>query len=168
MYELDRINEVREKQTLKLERHLSNNERDEIYEKLKFFMKYLHILLVKEPTTKELQKRIRKELNSFQILLKQVMEDEWFVSSLDILLDTSVEASFKKTGKGLAFTLKKSNCLWVVVLFSGVIRFLLALPEHVADRFRVIIDSIRKWVTNIYRKQKLKRKFNYIKNQIRQ
>ena len=167
MDELDKIKEVRENLALKLEGPLSNNERYEIFQKIKFFMKYLQMLMFKEPTTKELQKRIRKELNGFQILLKQVMEDEWFVSTLDTSSDTSVEASFKKTGKGLAFTLKKSNRQWIVVFFLGFIRFLLAFPEHVADKFRFIINSTGKWVVSIYRRHKLKRRFNYIKNQMR-
>ena len=166
MYELEQIKKVREHLTLKLERPLSNSERYEVFQKIKFFLNYLQMLLFKEPTTKELQKRIRKEVNSFQILLKKIMQDAWFVSTLDTSSDTSVEESFKKTGKGLAFKLQESHKPWMVTFILGLIKYLVSVPQHVADRFCSVITGTRKWGKTIYRNQKLKRKFNHIKSQM--
>ncbi len=165
MYELEQIKEVRKHLTLKLESPLSNSERYEVYQKIKFFMKYLRMLMAKEPATKELQKSIKKELNDFQILLKRIMEDEWFVSTLDTSSDNSMETNFKKAGKGLAFKMKVSHRPVVGGIFLGLIRFLLASPRQVVDRVCFIYNSTWKCVKNIYRRQILKKKFSYIKSQ---
>jgi len=163
--ELEQIKKVREHLTLKLGGQLSNSERYEVFQKIKFFMKYLQMLMAKEPASKELQKSIKKELNDFQILLKLIMEDEWFASSLDTSSDASMETNFKKSGKGLAFKMKAPNRPGVGGIFLGLIRFLLASPRHVLDRVCFIYNSIRKWAKNIYRRQILKKKFSYIKSQ---
>jgi len=166
MYELEQIKKVRENLVLKLEGTLSNSERYEVFQKIKFFMNYLQMLLFKEPTTKELQKSIRQELNRFQILLKKIMQDKWFVSTLDTSSDASMEESFKKTGKGLAFKLKESHKPWMLTFIPGLIKFLVSVPQHMIDGFSSAITKTRKWGISVYRNHKLKRKFNYIKGQM--
>ena len=166
MYELEQIKGVREHLVLKLEGQLSNSERYEVYQKIKFFMKYLQMLLAKEPTTKELQKRIRKELNDFQILLKRIMEDEWFASTLNVSLNTSVEANFNRAGTKLTFEMKMSNRSAMGSAVLGLIKFLIANPLHVIERVRFLYNNTWKWAKNVYRRQILRKKFSYIKSQV--
>ncbi len=159
MYELEQIQTFRQELASKLESQISNSERYEIFQKIKFFMKYLHMLILKEPTTKELQKRIKKELSGFQILLEKVMKDEWFVSTLDNSLDTSQGLSLKNNGKGMAFQLKKSKRPVIMTIF-------IALPEYIIKKFLSIINSVRQMSLAIYRDWKLKKRFRYIKRKI--
>jgi hypothetical protein len=80
--ELDLIEETRLNLSKKLTGEISNEERFAIFQKIKFITKYLKIMLSKA-SSPELRKRIKKEINCYDNLIKKIMANKWFAYTLD-------------------------------------------------------------------------------------
>jgi hypothetical protein len=166
-YELDLIRDLRMSLAKKLDDGLSKQEKYEIFQRIKFLIKYLQVILHKEPS-KKLKKEIKKEINCFQMLLKGFKEDEWFITTLDISISTSLKKQKKENKKGGKYTFRETNKPFVVVFFLALINWILAIPISLEKVFRLIISNAGICISNMYRKQRLKRRFNHINSKILQ
>ncbi|MGA1794348.1 MAG: hypothetical protein ACMUIL_00700 [bacterium] len=165
-YELDLIEELRLNLAEKLEGELSNREKYEVMQRVRFLIKYLQILLTQEPTNEppeEIKKRIKEEIAAFQTLLKMINADEWFTSSL---AGRTLDLALKRREKGASYIATKLNKPWLFCLLLCMLNLFKEIPKGLARRVRVITKSARTLESRIHTKYRLKKKVNYINRRI--
>ena len=165
-YELDLIKEIRLNLTKKLEEELSNREKYEVLQRIRFLIKYLQTLLTQEPTNEppeEIKRRVKEEISSFQLLLKRIKADEWFASSL---ADKTLDLTLRRKEKTLTYISKKLNKPWLICLFLRIINSFREIPKSSVHRLRAITDCASKYESRIYARYKLRKKINYINRRI--
>lgn len=167
-HELDQIRDLRIELANKLENPLSNSEKYEIYQKIRFIINYLGILLSQEPP-KEIKKRIKIELSEIQNLLKKLTKDEWFSFSLETT--TSISNGSKKP-KGIneeySFALKGEGNHQSVLI--GMLLLLIRLIGKIPDFFSTHInegkEKIKAITAQSVHRQKMRKKFRFLEKKI--
>ncbi len=158
--ELDLIRETRLNLSKRLTDGISNEERYGIFQRIKFITKYLKIMLSKAPPP-ELRKRIKNEINSYENLIKKIMEDKWFAYTLG----SQVKFTRKKSDEPMLYVKGDSKKEWLIFLFlTCIIRNLIALPGQIAKGACFLIRAVNALLSRGFRKYRLKRRFNYIDN----
>ena len=167
-YELDQIKEIRLYLAKKLEEELSNREKYELLQRIRFLINYLHALLSHEPTNdppEEIKRRIKQEISCFQALLKKIKSDEWFASSL---ADTTLDLTLKKKEKTLTYISKKMNKPWLICLFLCMVKYFKKIPNSLISRICGMTHAVWICESRLYSKYKLHKKINYINRRITQ
>lgn len=167
-YELDMIEEIRLNLARRLEEELSNREKYEVLQRVRFLIKYLQILLTQEPTNEppeEIKKRIKEEISGFQLLLKRINADEWFTSSL---ADRTLDVALRRKEKTMSYISAKLNKPLLICLLLCIINLFKEMLKGFADRLRAIKSRAKRCESRIFTKYRLRKKINYINRRISQ
>jgi len=161
-YELDLIRKTKLELARKLETGISNREKFAIFQRLKFIIKYLKMMLSKEPAP-DLKMRIKEEIQGYESLIKRIMKNKWFAYTLE----SQAKRARKRKDEPMLYAEGESKKEWIfLVLLEMIAKHLIFLPKCLLQGVIIANDHISNWTCGVYRKYRLQKRLNHINHRI--
>jgi len=156
--ELNLLRETRLHLTKTLECGISNREKYEMFQRIKFIIQYLKIMLSKE-SSPDLKKGIKREINGYGALVKKMMENKWFAYTLE----SQDKLTQKKTDEPMLYVSGDAKKQWVILfLLNWIIKHLNTLPGTAIKRSCEMSTYMNHFISKAYRKYHLKKRLDHI------